>query len=84
MPGDFVVEGIQEIFDAQSKEQDRDKRKALMRRAEQIPPHEDNAYPGLCGALYPGYTTPGLRNYHTTSNGQIQLVWEHIWCDPRC
>ena len=79
-----VAAGIQEIFLAQSIEQDPEKRKDLMGQAEQILLHEDNAYPGLWWRFVPWVYNTRVQNYNTTSNGQIQLMWEHIWCDPRC
>ena len=81
---DFVVEGIQELYVAQARELDPEKRKAIVQRAEQILLNEDNAYPGLWWRFTAWISNKRIQNLHPNPSSQLQFSWEHIWCDPAC
>ncbi len=81
---DFVVEGIQELYAAQARELDPEKRKVLVQKAEQILLNEDNAYPGLWWRFTAWISNKRIQNLHPNPSSQLQFSWEHIWCDPAC
>ena len=82
--GDFLVPGIQEIYDAQARELDPKKRGDLARNAEQILLNGDNAFPGLWWRFSAWVYNERIQNFHPVASSQLQYSWEHLWCDPRC
>ena len=81
----FVVAGIQDLFQRQSREQDRSTRAALNRQAEDILLNEDNAYVGIMWTMRGVPIHDKIKGYfvHPSAYG-MHLKHEAEWCDPAC
>jgi peptide/nickel transport system substrate-binding protein len=79
----FVNPKVQEIFFEQAKELDQVKRKALVRKAEDILLYEDNAYPGLYWSMRTYVVDNRVKNFNPNPIIHAQLKHEHIWLDTK-
>ena len=80
----WVHPRVQELFDEQVTELDREKRRALIQKADNILLHEDNAYLGLYWSMRSSVVDNRIKNFHPHPSINVQLKHEHIWCDPKC
>ena len=81
--GYFVPEA-QELYQKQLRELDREKRKALVRQADNILLHQDNAFPGLYWGNRSWIVEKRIQNFYIHPSIYHQGKFEHIWCDPKC
>ena len=75
---------IEEIFQAQSREVDREKRKVLAEEATQIILDEAPKI-GLYFVVRPMYVSSVIKNFNISPTAYSQnYKYETIWCDPEC
>jgi ABC-type transport system substrate-binding protein len=76
--------GAQELYQKQLRELDREKRKALVRQADDILLHQDNSFPGLYWGNRSWIVDKRIKNFYIHPSIYHQAKLEHIWCDPKC
>ena len=75
---------IDELYELQTREFDRDKRKALSIEAADIILEEIPWVP-LYWVIRFMYADDSIQNFHINPSAYAQIYkWEHIWCDPSC
>jgi peptide/nickel transport system substrate-binding protein len=76
---------LNEIFALQSRESDPEKRRALIREAEDSLIFEDNAFPTLYYSTATVQIHKKIQGYNPhPSIYAINQKWETLWCDPAC
>ena len=77
----FAVEGVEELFDQQLRQPDREKRKVLLMQLEDAM-YEMGAVPApIYWVMRHQPVEDRIQNYHFTYDS---TKWEHVWCDPAC
>ncbi len=75
---------IDELYELQTREFDRKKRKALAIEAADIILEETPWVP-LYWVIRFMYADDRIQNFHINPSAYAQIYkWEHIWCDPAC
>ena len=77
----FTVEGVEELFNKQMAEPDREKRKALVIQIEDALYNRGAANAFIWWTMRHQPVENRIQNYHFTAEG---MTWEHVWCDPAC
>jgi len=83
-PSGWEVPRLSELFELQSKELDRDKRRELLLEAADIMMFEDTEWVGLYWGMTGRYHDNSIQNYHAPSSEATEAKFEHTWCDPAC
>jgi peptide/nickel transport system substrate-binding protein len=76
----FVPPGIDEVYEAQQREKDQDKRRALVQQMGEII-LAGTANPYINWSRKYWAVNHKIQNFNFTSEGR---AWEHVWCDPTC
>ncbi|MCH7713473.1 MAG: hypothetical protein IIC99_07605 [Chloroflexi bacterium] len=76
----WVPPGMDELYEAQQRESDQEKRKVLVQKmgAAML---ADSASPYIYYSRRYWAVENRIQNFNFTSEGR---AWEHIWCDPAC
>ena len=80
---EFVVPGLLDLFNQQTRESDEGKRLELVRQMEQLL-IEDNAYIGLYWSLRSWAVFDRVKNFRAHPSIYAHLMHEHLYCDPEC
>ena len=72
---------LDELNDLQMREQDQEKRKAILADMSELVINEDHSNPYLFWANHHHAVNHKIQNFHMTIQGR---AWEHVWCDPTC
>ena len=75
-----VPAGLDEVFEAQQREGDQDKRRALVHQMGDLI-QEGTANPYLNWSRKYWAVNHQIQNFNFTAEGR---AWEHVWCDPAC
>ena len=79
--GKFFSEGVEDLFDKQMRQPDREKRKVLVNEIEDTLYEGGSATATIWWTMRHQPVEHRIQNYHFTDNG---MTWEHVWCDPAC
>ncbi len=77
----FFSEGVEDLFDKQMRQPDREKRKVLVNQLEDALYEGGSATATIWWTMRHQPVDHRIQNYHFTDNG---MTWEHGWCDPAC
>ena len=77
----FSVAGVEDLFDKQMRQPDREKRKVLVNQLEDVLYEAGGATATLYWNMRHWPVEHRIQNFHFTLEGR---TWEHVWCDPAC
>ena len=78
-----MTPGVQEIYDAQTREFNREKRKSLMFDIQQML-LRDTSLPNLYYTTRSAVVWNNIKNYRPAPWPYTHKKHEHLWCDPSC
>ena len=76
----FVPPGLDEVYEAQQREPDQEKRRALVQQMGELI-EAGTANPYIYWSRKYWAVEHRIQNFNYTGEGR---AWEHVWCDPAC